>query len=748
MEILLIIIAFFAIPILLGLFFNKQDKAKEENRQKEITNSAMHKMSNHIYMEKRQFCDGWAVVKLEPYRFAYVNSQGQYLNNELFVAADDFIEGTAVVRSYDHGVAIIDKNGKYVLPYNTDPKATTHIKKIWDRIYLYTITYYKKPSYVDHTDNFIVKQNGDYLFDKSVSSATVISDNRISISIGARKGEIDFSGKIINRPFKERVKIGNNLYRVRDSDISWGIYDESLDNIIIPCKYSSILYVDIYDIFILKPFGDGKRSFPAFAVNRNNQIVIPQKYDHIWQLENGYLGVSIYDEINKHNNCGVIDIKGQVIVQPLYSTIWHFSSGFFVTSHEFQKKCGKVKPNGYSDLEYDTHNCVFISGNEEFYRHAANDFTSDNKPYLEYKQSIPSFIIISKNNRYGVIDNNNNLILPIEYQSITCVDRIGNEPCRYILKKNNLFGVSDLKGKMIIPLSYNSIISHRVDEDDYPDIYNGIKDDYDYEGYPGDYLDGYEEFIKDKPLYFEVTEQSGKTYLLDENGNSFSLQRNKKTRTRKAEIHFTKERKKDVNRASTNTNEHVYLFFDTETTGVPKNYNAPVSDSSNWPRLVQLSWILAQDNGNVISKKDFIIKPTGFIIPPESIKLHGITMTRAINEGVELEFAISVFLEDVTKASILVGHNIDFDIKIVGAELYRLKIENPLEGMKSICTMKSSIDYCAIPGKFGYKWPKLDELYKELFDCTFDDQHNSASDVLATMKCFFELKKQNIIKIK
>ena len=32
-----------------------------------------------------------------------------------------------------------------------------------------------------------------------------------------------------------------------------------------------------------------------------------------------------------------------------------------------------------------------------------------------------------------------------------------------------------------------------------------------------------------------------------------------------------------------------YLFFDTETTGLPRNYKAPSSDTRNWPRLVQLA---------------------------------------------------------------------------------------------------------------------------------------------------------------
>ena len=37
----------------------------------------------------------------------------------------------------------------------------------------------------------------------------------------------------------------------------------------------------------------------------------------------------------------------------------------------------------------------------------------------------------------------------------------------------------------------------------------------------------------------------------------------------------------------------VYLFSDTETTGIPRNYNAPVSDLANWPRMIQIAWPLA-----------------------------------------------------------------------------------------------------------------------------------------------------------
>ena len=47
----------------------------------------------------------------------------------------------------------------------------------------------------------------------------------------------------------------------------------------------------------------------------------------------------------------------------------------------------------------------------------------------------------------------------------------------------------------------------------------------------------------------------------------------------------------------------MYLFFDTETTGLPKRWNAPVTDLENWPRLVQLAWIMYDDRGNMLESR-------------------------------------------------------------------------------------------------------------------------------------------------
>ena len=71
-----------------------------------------------------------------------------------------------------------------------------------------------------------------------------------------------------------------------------------------------------------------------------------------------------------------------------------------------------------------------------------------------------------------------------------------------------------------------------------------------------------------------------------------------------------------------------YLFFDSETTGKPKRYDAPMTDVDNFPRLVQLGYIVMKD-GEVVKQDEFIVKPDGFTIPEEVSKIHGITQEKA-----------------------------------------------------------------------------------------------------------------------
>jgi len=192
----------------------------------------------------------------------------------------------------------------------------------------------------------------------------------------------------------------------------------------------------------------------------------------------------------------------------------------------------------------------------------------------------------------------------------------------------------------------------------------------------------------------------------------------------------------------------MYLIFDTETTGLPQNYNAPLTDFDNWPRAVQIAWQLHDNTGKLLSNKNFIIKPVGFEIPFNAEKIHGISTKRALDEGFDLDEVLLIFKNDLALSQAVVGHNIEFDINIMGSEFLRRNMENPLAGLKSIDTKDESTEFCAIPGGKGgkFKWPTLTELHKKLFGVGFNEAHDAAYDVAATTKCFFGLLKEKVIK--
>jgi len=190
----------------------------------------------------------------------------------------------------------------------------------------------------------------------------------------------------------------------------------------------------------------------------------------------------------------------------------------------------------------------------------------------------------------------------------------------------------------------------------------------------------------------------------------------------------------------------MYLFFDTETTGLPKSWKAPVSDLENWPHIVQIAWALFDDVGTQVGFRDHMIKPEGFVIPESATAIHGISTERALKEGRPSAEVLKEFSEAVLGAARLVAHNLDFDEKMVRVELLRHGMPDGLSGIRKICTMKSSTAYCQIPGPYGDKWPKLSELHIKLFEVDFEDQHNAASDVLCCAKCFFELRRRAVIR--
>lgn len=186
----------------------------------------------------------------------------------------------------------------------------------------------------------------------------------------------------------------------------------------------------------------------------------------------------------------------------------------------------------------------------------------------------------------------------------------------------------------------------------------------------------------------------------------------------------------------------MFLVFDTETTGFPRDWNVPYTDTSNWPRVVQIAWQLHDEMGRLIEHKDFLIRPEGFDIPFDAEKVHGISTELAHLGGDSLHDVFDLFNKALSKATFLVGQNLNFDLNVAGCEFVRLGQETPLHSLPVLDTCTEfTAELCQLPGgKNGRpKLPTLTELHQYLFNKPFEEAHNATADVEATARCFFEL---------
>ena len=192
-----------------------------------------------------------------------------------------------------------------------------------------------------------------------------------------------------------------------------------------------------------------------------------------------------------------------------------------------------------------------------------------------------------------------------------------------------------------------------------------------------------------------------------------------------------------------------FCIFDTETTGLPKGYNAPWYKLDNWPYIVQMSWLIYDtEEGGVIDDKDRVIRIDPDIeITPESIEKHGITKELSQASCYTIVDVLREFGHAISKCDIIVAHNIKFDKNVVKCEYARNGMRNYMDLYRGhlFCTMMNSIEVCKIVkiskcGKPYNKWPTLEELHHHFFRNNPTNLHNSLVDIFVCFRCFYKLK--------
>lgn len=201
------------------------------------------------------------------------------------------------------------------------------------------------------------------------------------------------------------------------------------------------------------------------------------------------------------------------------------------------------------------------------------------------------------------------------------------------------------------------------------------------------------------------------------------------------------------------------IIFDCEANGLPLSKTASYKEVDMWPRITQVGFQhIDLDTGIVLHQFDTLIYPDGWTIPtveeltekgsknPYFFEENNMSTERCKQFGVHILNVFDVLVPIINDSDYIVCHNIGFDKPVLQSEMYRYGIKAE-KALIPICTMLGTVDFCQIPGKYGYKWPSLQELHFKLFEHHFSDAHDAMADVVATGKCLLELIRIGFIKL-
>ena len=192
------------------------------------------------------------------------------------------------------------------------------------------------------------------------------------------------------------------------------------------------------------------------------------------------------------------------------------------------------------------------------------------------------------------------------------------------------------------------------------------------------------------------------------------------------------------------------LGYDTETTGLPL-WNDP-SDDPRQPHVIQLGMILSDMDGNEVDRVDTLVKPGECaVMSPEAFDAHGISLERAMDEGISPEMAVDMFLDWVDRSFLRVAHNESFDRRLMRIMAARHKGFKWETDQPNFCTLYKSVGILKLPptpamiaaGMRGYKKPNLGECIEGFFGEKLEGAHNAMTDISATMRVFWHLVREH-----
>ena len=192
------------------------------------------------------------------------------------------------------------------------------------------------------------------------------------------------------------------------------------------------------------------------------------------------------------------------------------------------------------------------------------------------------------------------------------------------------------------------------------------------------------------------------------------------------------------------------LVFDFETTGLIDFKLA--ADHPDQPDIVEIAAVTMTGPDTVTEELENLILPDDWSIPPEITgAVHGITDEMCEVAGVPLGVALGNLARMIDCADVVVGYNIEFDLKLFRGGCRRLGMDDRYLAVKrkKFDVMQPCKPLCKCPPtdkmiekNMGhlFKPPKLEEAAKILLGQDIIDAHRAMVDVRATAALYWLLQ--------
>lgn len=270
-----------------------------------------------------------------------------------------------------------------------------------------------------------------------------------------------------------RLVNGNKLIYKDRYSYKIGIIDINGKQLVYP-KYDGLFYSATNEDYVPENLLEAKIGEKSGYIDFDGNIRVPFIYRFCGTFENGYAWVS-----NESGKTGVIDKYGNIVEPLVHDNVLQLNDGrvVFVDKGFNERYFVMGKPKDYVKQNYSHKSFRFdIFHNPEY----VGVETSQRKrgvTSLDGRVLIPAIydditfwqtmykgVIVKKDNKYGIIDINNNTLLSFEYDSLGVVEttKNGGKEIFYIAEKNGKYGLLNGSYRECIPLIYNRLKYHKT----------------------------------------------------------------------------------------------------------------------------------------------------------------------------------------------------------------------------------------------------------------------------------------------